>query len=122
MSNIFPTPTQVGQPYKSYQAIVTQTSTSAPSAVVLNNDFGSTTFTWARTSAGLYTCTASAATFTANKTIVIMSQPLATLVSYFTVITSTTVVTLTSGLLAAGVAVVTDALLTNTLIEIRVYN
>lgn len=105
----------------SYTALVTQTSTNAPTKVAMKNDFGSTTFTFARSSAGVYTITASAATFTVNKTVVILGAPQATLVSYFGVVTSTTVITLTTGLLAAGVAVPTDALLTNTLLEIRVY-
>lgn len=108
-------------PYAVYQALVTQTSTNAPSASVKKTNFGSVVLTWARTSAGLYTCTADSPIFTANKTVVIMSNPLATLVSYFGVITSTSVITFTTGLLAAGVAVATDALLTNSLVEIRVY-
>lgn len=107
--------------YTSYQALVTQVTTGAPSAVVFTNTLGAT-ITWARTSTGLYTATAGSAVFTANKTVVVMSQPLATLVSYFYVNTSTTVITFTSGLLAAGVSVVTDSLFTNSLIEIRVYS
>lgn len=113
-------------PYRSYQAILTQTSTGAPSAVSLNNDFSPTTFTWARTSAGLYTVTANSAIFTANKTTVTLSTPLVPLVQYTAVITSTSIITLTTTL-GANVATVltgvaTDVLLTNTLIEIRVYN
>src|ERR1051325_3383142 len=113
--------TTIDAPYGSYQALVTQTGTSAPSATVFANTLGAT-LTWARVSSGLYTLTASSAVFTANKTIVLMSQPLATLVSYFYVNTSTTVITFNCGLLALGVAVLTDALWTNTLIEIRAYS
>ena len=98
-------------PYKTYQALLTQTSTNAPVATVYTNGMGAT-MTWAYVSPGIYTVTAGSAVFTANKTIVIIGQPLATLVSYFSVMTSTTVITLTSGLLAAGVAVPTDVLLT----------
>lgn len=154
MSNIFPTTTQLSlqnvnntsdankpvstatqtalnlkqgsNPYKSYQAVLTQTSTSAPTATVLNNDFGATTFTWARTSAGIYTVTANAVSFTANKTTVTLSQPLVGLVTYTATITSTTVVTLTTSLQTVVATVLTstpsDILLSNTLIEIRVYN
>lgn len=107
--------------YSSYQALLTQSGTDAPAAVVYTNSFSPTTFTLGRTSAGLYTITANVATFTANKTAVIFSNPLATLVSVFAIVTSTTVVTFTTGLLALGVAVATDALLTNTLVEVRVY-
>lgn len=113
-------------PYNSYQAIVTQTGTSIPSAVVVNNDFSPVTFTYARTSAGLYTITANSAIFTANKTTVTMSTSLVPLVQYTATITSTSVITLTTSL-GANVATVltgvaTDILMTNTLIEIRVYN
>lgn len=108
-------------PYTSYQALVTQVTIGAPSAVIFNNTLGAT-ITWARTSTGLYTATAGSAVFTANKTVVVMSQPLATLVSYFYVNTSTTIITFTTGVLALGVAAPTDGLWTNVLIEIRVYS
>lgn len=112
-------------PYSSYQALITQSATGAPVATVFNNDFNPTTFTWGRTSAGLYTVTANSAIFTANKTTVTFATPLVPLVQYTAVITSTSIITLTTTL-GANVAivltgVVTDTLLTNTLIEIRVY-
>jgi len=50
-----------------YIASWTQASTSAPVPVEIFNNTGAT-FTWARTSAGLYTVTASSAVFTTNKT------------------------------------------------------
>lgn len=112
-------------PYKSYQAIISQSGTSAPTATVYKTDFGATTFTWARTSAGLYTVTASSAVLTTNKTVIILSNPITGLVNYIVIPTSTTVVTITT-LLASVIATVltataTDALLTNILVEIRVY-
>lgn len=112
-------------PYKSYQALVTQSGTSAPSADVKLNELGAT-MTWARTSAGLYTLTAGSAVFTSNKTVIIISNPATSLVMYTLIVTSTTVVTLAT-LLASVIATVlsvtsTDALLTNVLIEVRVYN
>lgn len=110
--------------YKSYQALVTQSATSTPSATVYYNDLG-TTMTWGRTSAGIYTITAGTAVFTSNKTVIVLSQPLVGLVNYIVVPTSTTVITMTT-LLASVIATVltavaTDALLTNILMEVRVY-
>jgi hypothetical protein len=111
--------------YKSYQAVVTQTGTSAPSASVYMNQLG-TTLTWARTSAGLYTLTAGSAVFTSNKTVIFLSNPITGLVSYLVVPTSTSVITVSTLLLSVIATVLTavntDALMTNLGIEVRVYN
>lgn len=107
-------------PYKSYQAKLTQSSTGAPTVVEYVNTTGGT-MTWARSSSGVYTCTANSAVFTANKTHVIMGAPSNGLISLSPVNTSTTVVTLNTGLLALGVAVPTDGQMTNILYEIRIY-
>lgn len=124
MSYIFPTPKQVNK-YSSYQAIVTQSGTSSPSATTYLNELGAT-MTWARTSAGLYTLTAGTGVFTANKTVIILSQPLLGLVNYIVVPTSTSVITMTT-LISSVIATVltataTDALITNLLVEVRVYS
>lgn len=118
-----PTPT-----FSSYQALVSQSGASAPSAVVGRNDFGATTFTWARTSAGVYTITANASVFTSGKTVGIYS-PLANLNGAVNIIrTSATVLTLTTAVQSLAVlglvgftATPTDAMLTSNLVEIRVY-
>lgn len=111
--------------YKSYQAIVSQTGTSAPSATSYVNQLG-TTLTWARTSTGLYTITAGSAIFTSNKTVILLSNPITGLVTYIVVPTSTTVITVSTFLLSVVATVLTavgtDALMTNLLVEIRVYN
>lgn len=112
-------------PYKSYQAIISQTGTNAPSATTFQNEL-ITSMTWARASAGLYTLTAGSAVFTSNKTVIILSNPITSLVSYFIISTSNTVITLTT-IIASVIATVltataTDALITNLLIEVRVYN
>lgn len=52
-----------------YAANISQSSTSAPTVSTPVNNIGAT-ITFARTSAGLYTATASAPVFTANKTFV----------------------------------------------------
>lgn len=112
-------------PYNSYQAGVTQTGTSAPSATQFVNQLGAT-MTWARTSAGLYTLTAGSAVFTANKTFILLSNPITGLVSYLVVPTSTSVITVSTLLLSVIATVLTavntDALMTNLLVEVRVYN
>lgn len=119
-------PTVVTSPYKTYQAIVSQSGTSAPTSTVYNNDFGATTFTWARTSAGLYTLTASAPTFTSAKTALITSIEGNSLSKYYGAVNSTTQITLdtsVSNIVSLILtAVLTDGQLTNTLVEVRVYN
>jgi len=124
MSNLLPSPSQIN-PYKSYQAIITQTGTSVPLATVGLNELG-TTMTWARTTAGIYTLTAGSAVFTANKTVILLSNPITGLVTYIVVPTSTSVITVSTFLLSVIAtvltAVATDALMTNLLVEVRVYN
>lgn len=111
------------QGYKAREILATQSATAAPTEVILNNQFPSTTtFTWARTSAGLFTLTAGAATFTAGKTSVVIGGLGDGLYSIKYTVTSTTVLTFQSGLLAAGVAVATDGVLLATYFKIIVQN
>lgn len=105
-----------------YRVMWNQTGTADPVATNAYTEFGGTTFTPARTSAGVYTMTASAPTFTANKTAVIKSADTSGLFSTTAVVTSTTVITITTGLLTAGVAVPTDAQLINTLFVVNVFS
>ena len=58
--------------YTTYTALLNQTGTNAPVPTVIKNDTGYT-YTWARTSIGEYTITASGNAFTNNKTIVFMN-------------------------------------------------
>lgn len=114
------------QPYTSYQALVSQSATSTPTASVKVNNTG-VNYTWGRTSAGLYTLTADSGTpFTSNKTVILMSTPTVGLVTYIVVPTSTSVITfstvLSSVIATVLTATATDALLNNTLIEVRIYN
>lgn len=111
--------------FKSYQALISQSGTSAPSATQMVTDFGATTFTWARSSAGVYTCTANAAVFTSGKTGILITDPSNALWAFRPVITSTTVITLTTSVLAILAVVLgataTDNLLSSNLFEVRVY-
>lgn len=114
----------------SYQTIVSQTGTAAPSAGItpITTYPSGTTFTWARSSAGVYTLTASTAVFSTTKTAVFIS-PLTNLNAQARgVVTSTTVITFTTAigsLLGLGLlgftATNTDALLSNTMVYVQTY-
>lgn len=108
-----------------YQALVSQSGTSAPSANAYVNDFTGTTFTWARTAVGTYTLTASNAVFTSNKTAVVMSNPPAFLNNYKYTLTSSTVITFQTATLSVLSLILTsgnaDALLSNTMVYVIVY-
>lgn len=113
----------------SYQTIVSQTGTSAPTtAGVVNTYAGAPTFTWARTAPGVYTLTASAAVFTAGKTGIVLGSLNNLNASYKTVVSSSTVLTITTAigsLLGLGLlgltATNTDALLTATQVTVQTY-
>lgn len=104
--------------YNSYVALLTQAGTAAPVATVLSNNL-TATLTWARTGVGVYTLTASAATFTANKTIVFLNAgsgiPLITGER-----TSDTILTIKTFVSSSGAAV--DAAITNGSFEVRIYS
>ena len=104
--------------YDSYVALLTQASTSAPVATVLSNNL-TATLTWARTNPGVYTLTANAATFTANKTIVFLNAgsgiPLISAER-----TSDTVLTVKTFVPSSGAAL--DASITNGAFEVRIYS
>jgi hypothetical protein len=111
----------LGQGAKVYRAVISQSSTSAPSATVLVNLTG-TTMTWARTSAGVYTLTAGVATFTANKTQIFLGQatvkdPLHDTALYVNR-TSTTVITIQVNNTSIGFV---DDFISEQAIEIVVY-
>ena len=101
--------------YNSYVALLTQSGTDAPVATVLSNNLTGT-FTWARTDVGIYTLTASAATFTADKTIVFLNAGSAqSLITGER--TSDTVLTIQT--ISGGLA---DGAITNGAFEIRIYS
>ena len=104
--------------YDSYVALLTQAGTAAPVATVLSNNL-TATLTWARTGVGVYTLTASAATFTANKSIVFLNAGSGvTLISAER--TSDTVLTVKTFVPSSGAAV--DASITNGAFEVRIYS
>lgn len=56
-------------PYKTYSFSISQYDTSDPVVTELQNDFGTTSFTWTRISAGVYRLDADATIFVFGKTI-----------------------------------------------------
>lgn len=117
----------------SYQTIVSQTGTAAPavsgSLSPMSTYLSGTTFTWARTGAGVYTLTASTAVFnTSGKTGVFVGTLNNLNASCKAVVTSSTVITLTTAigsLLGLGLlgltAINTDALMSQTMVYVQTY-
>ena len=98
--------------YTVYTALLTQAGATAPVATTLQNTTGAT-FTWARTSSGTYTITASSNVFTSNKTLVFYNLgEYAFSIGQPWVRTSDTVITISLG---------GDGRITNGSFEIRVY-
>lgn len=105
--------------YTTYSALLTQTGTDAPTAVGMSNTIG-TTYTLARTNAGIYTITADSGTpFTAGKTQIFLSSNGATAIGRLEAVrTSSSVITIQT---LNETFTLADALLSSTAIEIRVY-
>lgn len=112
-----------------YQALISQTGTSAPTGATLVNSYpGTPTFTLARTGTGVYTIAASSPVFSTTKTALLNSalpNPLANLtyvVNSTTLITITTSVNSLISLLGLGfTSTPTDALLSKTMIYIPTF-
>jgi hypothetical protein len=103
--------------YKIYSALLNQTGTNNPVDTVLENTLGN--IVWTRGGVGYYIATLSGS-FTTNKTTVLFGNPLYSLppidiISNLGSINSVDINVISNGVL-------TDSLLSNTFIEIRVYN
>jgi len=110
VSDILPT-------YKKYIALITQTSTNAPTVIELENTIGP--IVWTRTAVGLYFGTLTGA-FTASKTYVMLSNvELNSIVMAKRKDNDTIEINTTN--LHSPTAAHHDAHLTNNTIEIRVY-
>lgn len=96
--------------YKSYTAMVYQSGTSAPTAVVMENNIGN--IVWARSSAGTYTASLSHA-FTEDKTWIICFNQNNSKQVYGTWSDASTITLETSNSTDSNV---------NAVLEIRVYN
>lgn len=117
--------------FKVWKGVVSQTSTSAPTATVLNSADGNYlgAVTWGYTSAGVYTATFATAVLTSGKTFVRINNQLqavsATVIKERSgVWTSTTVATITTNLINITTPAVTptNAYLSGDLIEIIVFD
>lgn len=103
------------RPYKTYAALLSQSGTSAPTATVLENTLGGS-ITWTRVNPGLYSGTLTGA-FTTDKTILLNNNPVGgVFTNIFSSVNTITIQTRNSS------NAQTDDGLSNTSIEIRVYN
>ena len=110
---------------KIYSVTLSQTSTSAPAATILKNTLGGVPV-WARTSAGLYTCTLASA-FPTDKVLILLGASGGNITAtvafdiFASEHTNTSVLTLTSRQWAAGTVSMSDNLLLNTEFHVVVY-
>lgn len=124
-SDIAALQTAVGT-YKEYVATITQSTTSAPAATVLNNTLGGT-LVWTRSTTGTYLATLTGAFPTASKVVILTSvlktdlDPLndVPLIAY-TVNSANTIQFITATMDNAGARTIADSAMDNSLI-IRVY-
>jgi hypothetical protein len=102
--------------YQRYIALITQTSTSAPTVIELENTIGP--IIWTRKATGEYVGTLSGA-FTANKTYATISQTVAN--SMVLISTTASEITIITTNLQNPTASKHDSHLSKNTIEIRVY-
>jgi hypothetical protein len=111
------------RPYKSYVALLTQTSTNAPVATVLENTLGAVPV-WSRNTQGVYYAT-SANLFTVGKTTVSVGQNLTVNGDFGVVNVAQDVNKITLFVydvdMSAPASSSPDDMLSNTAIEIRIY-
>jgi hypothetical protein len=110
VSDILPT-------YKKYIALITQTSTNAPTVIELENTIGP--IIWTRSAVGIYNGTLTGA-FTADKTYATLSQVVENAIVLIRPKT-TSLIEITTTNLHSPTAAKHDAHLTKNTIEIRVY-
>ncbi len=106
--------------YTFYSGLASQSSTSDPTEGTHTNRTGAA-LVFERSSTGVYTITADTAIFDAAKTVVLPPAFLNSLYGFTYRITSATVITINTSVLTLGAYVLTDGILSNTLVEIRNY-
>ena len=112
------------KPYKVYTAIINQVGTNAPTTIVLENTLGGTVV-WTYNNIGNYTGTLSNNGFTENKTVVFTTRGVSGSVvgNFFASWGSTSTINVTTSAVdSTPAAVLVNNALTNSQIEIRVYN
>lgn len=106
---------------KKYVALLTQSGTSAPVATVLENTLGGTVV-WTRNDAGDYTGTLASA-FTADKTVLLLGSPTpqSLVATGMLLWSSANALSLQTFASDGDTGDLTDDMLVNTTVEIRVY-
>lgn len=109
------------KPYKVYTALISQTGTSAPTVIVLENTLGGTPV-WSRIGTGVYSGLLSGF-FTANKTTVIFTKQYTVPIGGTDIFTAAGCGSINSiDLSTANTAGLVDGVLSKATIEVRVYN
>ena len=120
ISNLAPLITQYNLGYTVYTALITQTGTDAPVATVLQNTTGGT-IAWSYSNVGIYVATISDATYTANKTAVLISSGgVSNSTVKSSVVNSTTALTVYQ--VDVGDQQPTNTISATTTLEIRIYS
>ena len=107
--------------YTLYSALITQTGTNAPTAVVLQNTITGT-LTWTRTQVGVYVLTSNLTPFTANKVQVFINNGGPTTTFGSTVWTRETTSYIGIKTFSQSTGLNADDLLSDGSIEIRIYS
>lgn len=109
------------RPYKVYTAILTQIGNAAPSAVVLENTLGGTVV-WSRTGTGVYTATLNGAFPLGKTTVMPFFGTINGGVNLSQTISGVRLDNNSVGIRTSAGSTLTDVLLLDATIEIRVYN
>ena len=105
-------------PYKKYVALMTQSGSSAPTAVVLENSIGG--IAWTRSSTGRYVGTLTG-TFPADKTTVMLTLGQGPLANVSATYGASRVDADSVRILTNDTGSLADSLLTDAVVEIRIY-
>lgn len=110
--------TSAVRPYLVYTALISQSGTSAPTEIVLENTLGATA-TWSRSAAGTYQASFSSAVLTANKTAVFVTKQIT---GFTDVVVSANSNNTASIDVVVSNGTLRDSELNKASLEIRVYN
>lgn len=111
---------KITRPYKVYQAILSQSGTTAPTPTVLLDEIGDISFTYS--SVGVFTIDSSGSSFTASKTVVLNGNDGNPNESVQTSVGATNQISLFSYAQSGGTYTLTNGVMGSTFIEIRVYD
>lgn len=109
---------KVSRPYNVYTALISQSGTNVPTAIVLENTTGVVNPTFTRSGVGIYNIVFPSAILTTNKTTPLVGPLTAVSRSSAASISSTT----TAQIFTGSSGVLADSLLVKTLVEIKIYD